>query len=72
MLLNFFKKLDKLAKVCGEFVYETKFALVIKGNSNLNFKEILECFGFSPDTLTSSAFVQQRTKIKPEAFNQQL
>ena len=44
-------------------------SIVCFGGKSLN-KEILECFGFSPDTLTSSAFVQQRSKIKPEAFYQ--
>ena len=42
-------------------------AILCFGGKSLN-KEILECFGFSPDTLTTSAFVQQRSKIKPEAF----
>lgn len=30
--------------------------------------EMLDFFGYSPKTATSSAFVQQREKIKPEAF----
>lgn len=30
--------------------------------------ELLKYFSYSPDTATSSAFVQQREKIKPEAF----
>lgn len=30
--------------------------------------ELLKYFSYSPDTATSSAFVQQRDKIKPEAF----
>lgn len=30
--------------------------------------ELLKYFSYSPDTATSSAFVQQRGKIKPEAF----
>lgn len=44
-------------------------SVVCFGGKSLN-KEILEFFGFSPDTLTPSAFVQQRSKIKPEAFYQ--
>lgn len=30
--------------------------------------ELLDILGFSPDTATSSAFVQQRAKLKPEAL----
>ncbi len=30
--------------------------------------ELLDMFDYSPDTVTSSAFIQQRNKIKPEAF----
>lgn len=37
------------------------------GGKSLN-KELYEAFGLSPDTLTPSAFVQQRSKIKPDAF----
>lgn len=44
-------------------------SIVCFGGKSLN-KEILEFFGFSPDTLTPSAFVQQRSKIKSEAFYQ--
>ena len=44
-------------------------AIVCFSGKSLN-KEILDCFGFSPDTLTVSAFVQQRSKIKSEAFSQ--
>lgn len=42
-------------------------SIVCFGGKSLN-KEILECFGFSPNTLTASAFVQQRSKITSEAF----
>lgn len=30
--------------------------------------ELLDMFNYSADTVTSSAFIQQRNKIKPEAF----
>lgn len=42
-------------------------AVLCFGGKSLN-KELFEIFGFSPDTLSPSAFVQQRSKIKPEAF----
>lgn len=45
-----------------------KAVLCFSGKS-LN-KEIFEIFGFNQDTLSASAFVQQRSKIKPEAFSQ--
>lgn len=44
-------------------------SIVCFGGKSLN-KEILEFFGFSSDTLSPSAFVQQRSKIKPAAFYQ--
>lgn len=51
---------------------KTDFSSVLKailcfGGKSLN-KEIYDIFGFSSDTLTPSAFVQQRSKIKPDAF----
>lgn len=44
-------------------------AVLCFGGKSLN-KELFEIFGFNPDTLSASAFVQQRSKIKPEAFYQ--
>ena len=44
-------------------------AVLCFGGKSLN-KELYEIFGFSPDTLTPSAFIQQRSKIKPEAFEE--
>ena len=44
-------------------------AVLCLGGKSLN-KELYEIFGFSPDTLTPSAFIQQRSKIKPEAFEE--
>lgn len=44
-------------------------AILCFGGKSLN-KELLEYFGFNPNTLTTSAFVQQRYKIKPKAFYQ--
>lgn len=40
--------------------------LCIRGGSLTN--ELLDCFKFNPDTPTTSAFVQQRLKILPKAF----
>lgn len=52
----------------SDFSSITKAVLCFGGKS-LN-KELFEIFGFNPDTLSASAFVQQRSKIKPEAFYQ--
>lgn len=41
--------------------------LVAKGSSNTRV-ELLDFFGFGPDAPTSSAFRQQRAKLKPEAL----
>ena len=41
--------------------------IVAMGGSSLKH-ELLDIIGFSPDIATSSAFVQQRAKLKPEAF----
>ena len=49
-----------------DFPSVVKAILCFEGKS-LN-KELYNIFGFSPDTLTPSAFVQQRSKIKPDAF----
>lgn len=53
---------------------KSDFSSIIKavlcfGGKSLN-KELFEIFGFTPNTLSASAFVQQRSKIKPEAFSQ--
>ena len=52
----------------ADFTSVTKAVLCFGGKS-LN-KELYEIFGLSPDTLTPSAFIQQRSKIKPEAFEE--
>lgn len=44
-------------------------AVLCFGGKSIN-KELYEIFGFSPDTLSASAFVQQRSKIKSDAFYQ--
>ena len=44
------------------------FKLILgMGGGTLNH-ELLDYFAFSPETVTSSAFIQQRAKIMPEAF----
>lgn len=40
---------------------------VAMGGNSLKH-ELLDILGYSPDIATSSAFVQQRTKLKPEAL----
>ena len=44
-------------------------SVVCFGGKSLN-KELFEIFGFNPDSISTSAFVQQRSKIVPEAFYQ--
>ncbi len=46
-----------------------KLMLSIIGMESGNLtNELLDCYDVSPDTPTASAFVQQRLKLKPEAF----
>lgn len=59
---------DFTRKRKSDFQSIVKVVLCFDGKS-LN-KELLEYFWFSPDTLSASAFIQQRAKIKPEAFYQ--
>lgn len=48
-------------------LYEVIRCTIAMGGSSLKH-ELLEILGYSPNTATSSAFIQQRTKLKPEAF----
>ena len=45
--------------------------IVAMGGSSLKH-ELLDMIGYSPDTATSSAFIQQRAKLKPEALKKVL
>ena len=46
-----------------------KLILTIIGMGSRNItNELLDFYDVSPDTPTASAFVQQRDKLKPEAF----
>lgn len=70
------KRDDYCFKVGRDFTRKRKsdFQSIVKvvlcfGGKSLN-KELLEYFGFSPDILSASAFIQQKAKIKPEAFYQ--
>lgn len=48
-------------------LHEVIRCTVAMGGSSLKH-ELLEILGYSPDTATSSAFIQQRSKLKPEAL----
>lgn len=50
-------------------LYTVIRTLLAMQNKSLSH-ELLEIFGFAPDTPSASAFVQQRAKIKHEAFEQ--
>ena len=42
-------------------------AIIGMGSGNIT-NELLDCYDVSPDTPTASAFVQQRSKLQPEAL----
>jgi hypothetical protein len=48
--------------------FETVVQLVISMGGNSIYKELLETSGYDVNTATSSAFVQQRSKLLPDAF----
>ena len=48
--------------------FETVMQLLISMGGNSIYKELLEAQGYDANTATSSAFVQQREKILPCAF----
>ena len=48
--------------------FETVMQLLISMGGNSIYKELLEATGYNLNTATSSAFVQQRDKILPDAF----
>ena len=48
-------------------LFEVIRCIVAMGGSSMKH-ELLEILGYSPDTATSSAFIQQRAKLKPEAL----
>lgn len=48
--------------------FKTTIGLLLNMNGNSLYKELLDYCGYSPETATTSAFVQQRDKILPFAF----
>jgi hypothetical protein len=48
--------------------FKTLMTLLLSMNGNSIYKELLDCCSYTPDIATSSAFVQQRDKILPIAF----
>ena len=48
--------------------FKTTIGLLLNMNGNSLYKELLDYCGYNPDTATTSAFVQQRDKILPFAF----
>jgi hypothetical protein len=51
-----------------KLTFETVMELLISMGGNTIYKELLEAQGYNTETATSSAFVQQRDKILPFAF----
>ncbi len=49
--------------------FETVVKLIVSMGGNSIYKELLEAAGYSLETATTSAFVQQRDKILPHAFD---
>ena len=50
--------------------FETIINFILAMNGNSIYTELMTYFEYDPDTASTSAFVQQRDKIKPEAFIQ--
>lgn len=48
--------------------FKTMIGLLLNINGNSIYKELLDYCGYTPDIATFSAFVQQRDKILPFAF----
>jgi len=48
--------------------FATMIMQIICMGGNTLTKELMDAFGYDPDSATSSAFVQQRDKILPQAF----
>jgi len=48
--------------------FSTMIMQIICMGGNTLTKELMDAFGYDPDSATSSAFVQQREKILPQAF----
>jgi|GEM_PF-2949474 len=48
--------------------FDTMLMTLISMGGNTLSKELMDCQGYTPDVATSSAFVQQRDKILPLAF----
>ena len=47
---------------------ETLIKIIVFSSGKPIREELYDYFGYSTDTATSSAFVQQRSKLKPDAF----
>ena len=48
--------------------FKTTIGLLLNMNGNSIYKEMLDYCGYSPDTATTSVFVQQRDKLLPFAL----
>ena len=48
-------------------LFEVIRCIVAMGGNSIK-QELLDILGYSPNTATSSAFIQQREKLKPEAL----
>ena len=65
---GFLKNPDKDFTRNQKLPFEMIIQLIISTGGNSLYKELPEAQGYSPDTATTSAFVQQREKILPDAF----
>ncbi len=71
-------KEDFIRDPCKDFCRSKKFSfadnmrfIITMGPSSIR-EELLRLYDFDPETISSSAFVQSRQKIKPEAFERLL
>ena len=64
----FVKTPDKDFTRTRKLTFETVVRMLISMGGNSLYKELLEAHGYDPDTATTSAFIQQRDKILPSAF----
>jgi len=64
----FFRNPDKDFSRDSKLNFESLMQFIVSMGGNSISKELLDFFGYDPSTVTSSAFVQQRHKILPFAF----
>ena len=65
---NFVKNPKKDFTRNRKFTFESVINLLLSMGGNNLYKELLEYFKYDSETASSSAFVQQRSKILPSAY----